>query len=420
MMPGNDYSELRVDGERLLADLAALAAIGGTPDGGVDRPALSEADLEARRWFRANAEAAGLEVRQDGAGNLSAVLPAAHPESGLQTILCGSHLDSVPKGGRFDGALGVVTALEVVRTLKETGIGLPVNIEAMNFSDEEGTWISLFGSRAITGMLNEDTLNNPKGGSQAFEARLAAAGLTKAGALASTRDPSMIKAWVECHIEQGTRLEESGSAIGIVSGVVGIAMYWLTFVGRADHAGTTPMDKRIDALRGVAAFVSQARELVINRFPLGVCNCGTVEVEPGAHNIVPERARLALEFRHNDPGALDAMREALINLALHVVEVEGLSLEVEQIGVHEPALTDREVTAAIEAACQQLGLSTVHMPSYAGHDTQNMAAITQAGMFFVPSVEGASHSPREFTPDEDCINAGNVLLHTVLGLALAE
>ncbi len=419
-MPAEEYSELKINGERLLAEMAALAEIGATPDGGVNRPAFSEADLEARSWFRATAEDAGLEFRQDGAGNLSAVLPADHPESGPQTILCGSHLDSVPKGGRYDGALGVVTALEVVRTLKESGIGLPVNVEAMDFSDEEGTWISLFGSRAVTGMLNEETLNKPKGGSQAFEARLAAAGLTKAGAIASKRDPSMIKAWVECHIEQGTRLEESGSAIGIVSGVVGIAMYWLTFIGRADHAGTTPMDRRLDALRGVASFVGQSRELVINRFPMGVCNCGTIEVEPGAHNIVPERAKLALEFRHNDPGVLDAMREALINLALHVVEVEGLRLEVEQIGLHEPALTDREVSTAIESACQRLGLSCIHMPSFAGHDTQNMATITQAGMFFVPSVEGASHSPREFTPDEDCINAGNVLLHTILGLALAD
>jgi N-carbamoyl-L-amino-acid hydrolase len=308
----------------------------------------------------------------------------------------------------------------VVRTLKEAGVGLPINVEAVDFSDEEGTWISLFGSRAVAGMLNEEIINKPKGGSQAFEARLAAAGLTKAGVLASKRDPSMIKAWVECHIEQGTRLEESGSAIGIVSGVVGIAMYWLSFIGRADHAGTTPMDRRLDALRGVASFVGQSRELVINRFPMGVCNCGTVEIEPGAHNIVPERAKLALEFRHNDPGVLDAMREALINLALHVVEVEGLRLEVEQIGLHEPALTDREVSTAIESACQRLGLSCIHMPSFAGHDTQNMATITQAGMFFVPSVEGASHSPREFTPDEDCINAGNVLLHTVMELALKE
>ncbi|MBN1122851.1 MAG: Zn-dependent hydrolase [Anaerolineae bacterium] len=419
-MPGDDYSELRINSDRLLAEMDDLAAIGATPDGGVNRPAFSNADLEARRWFRKSAEEAGLEFRQDGAGNLSAVLPAANAESAPKTILCGSHLDSVPKGGRYDGALGVITALEVVRTLKESGIRLPVNVEAVNFSDEEGSWISLFGSRALTGILNQDILNNPKGGSQAFEARLAAAGLTKAGALASTRDPSMIKAWVECHIEQGTKLEESGSAIGIVSGVVGIAMYWLNFIGRADHAGTTPMDRRLDALRGVAAFVGQVRELVINRFPQGVCNCGMVEVEPGAHNIIPERAKLALEFRHSDPGALDAMREALINLALHVVEVEGLSLEVEQIGLHEPALTDREVSTAIETACKKLGLSSIHMPSYAGHDTQNMAAITQAGMFFVPSVEGASHSPREFTPDEDCINAGNVLLHTVLGLALAE
>jgi len=407
--------DLRINGERLISDLRDLAEIGGTPDGGVNRPALSDADLAARDWFAQRATEAGLEVRRDGAGNISAVLPAADPAA--RSVLFGSHLDTVPFGGRYDGALGVVAALEVLRTVREAGLRLPVHLEAVSFTDEEGTWLSLFGSRAAAGELTAEELAQPRGMAAEFNRRLEAAGLTREGILAARRDPAAVKAWVEVHIEQGTRLEDSGTDIGVVTGIVGIASYWLTFVGRADHAGTTPMNRRLDALLGVAEFLRQARELIANRFPEGVMNCGIVEIAPGAFNIVPARARLALEFRHSDPHRFEAMREALLSLALHAVEIEGLGLEVEQVGVHPPVMLHRDVLTAVEAACDVLGLSSTRLPSYAGHDTQAMAAIAPAGMFFVPSIGGASHSTREATSDEDCVNAGNILLHAVLRLA---
>lgn len=406
---------LRINGERLLGDLAALAQIGGTPDGGVNRTALSDADLEARQWLRASAAGDGFEVRDDGMGNVSAILRSSAP--GAQTVLFGSHLDTVPNGGRFDGSLGVAAALEVLRTVRDAGLDLPHHLEAMSFTDEEGTWGGLLGSRALAGHLSPDDFENVKGGRLAFHERLSAAGLNMENALRARRTRESLRGWVEVHIEQGTRLEEAGKPVGVVTGIVGIANYWLTFVGRADHAGTTPMDRRLDALRGMSEFVRQSRELVMNRFPRGTVNCGIVEISPGAFNIIPERARLALEFRHSDPGKLEAMREALLNLALHVVEVEGLGMEVESLGVHEPAPMHRDVITAIEDACSTLGLEYLEMPSYAGHDTQVMASVTRAGMFFVPSVGGSSHSPRELTRDEDCINAGNVLLHAVLRLA---
>lgn len=411
-------ADLRINADRLLADLADLARIGAIPAGGVHRPALSDEDLRARLWFRERAAAAGFDVRQDGAGNMSARLPAASPEA--RTVMCGSHLDTVPYGGRFDGSLGVVAALETLRTVREAGLALPAHLEAVSFTDEEGSWVPMLGSAALSGTLTADDLAHPRGDHATFEARLAAAGLTPQGILAARRDPATIEAWVEVHIEQGVRLEEMGIAVGAVTSIVGIAAYWLDFLGRADHAGTTPMDRRQDALRGVVEFVRQSRELVANRFPHGVMNCGIVEVSPGAFNIVPERARVALEFRHADPGKLDAMREALLSLALHVVEVEGLALEVEQVGYHEPAPMSREVIAAIEQASGQLGLACTALVSYAAHDSQPMSRVTRAGMFFVPSVGGASHSARECTLDEDCVNAGNVLLHAVLALAGAE
>jgi N-carbamoyl-L-amino-acid hydrolase len=408
-------ADLRIKTDRLLNDLASLAQIGRTPDGGVNRPALSAADLEARRWFRARAQEAGLTVQQDGIANVSASLPAAAGAGPV--VMIGSHTDSVPNGGRYDGALGVVAALEAVRTIKEAQLALPCNLEVMSFTDEEGRWGSMLGSRGLAGRLNAGDFSHPRGGKDAFAAAMKAAGITRGSATDAKRAAGTIKAWVEVHIEQGTRLEEAGNAVGIVTGIAGIASYWLTFKGRADHAGTTPVDRRFDALRGVSEFVRQSRDLVMNRFSGGMINCGMVEVPGGAFNIVPERARLALEFRHHEAHMLDAMREALLSMALHVVEVEGLGLEVEQVGFVEPVTLDRDIHAAIESACETVGLKHMHLPSYAAHDTQIMAGLTRAGMFFVPSAGGTSHSPREFTSDEDCVNAANVLLHTVLKLA---
>lgn len=407
-------ADLRINGDRLLTDLEELAQIGGTEDGGVHRPALSSNDLAAREWLRDKAESAGLTVHKDGIGNVSAVLESASPDA--RTVMFGSHLDTVPYGGRFDGALGVIAALEAARTINEAGLTLPHHLEVMSFTDEEGTWSGLFGSRALVGLLTDNDFDYPRGDPAVFAEQLAAVGLSRESAFAAKRDPATIKAFAEIHIEQGMRLEEAGIPIGVVTAIVGLYSYWLTFTGRADHAGTTPLDRRQDALRGVAEFLRQSRELITNRFDGGVMNCGIVVVSPGAFNIVPERARLALEFRHHDPHILEAMREALINLALHVVEVEGLGLEVDQVDIHQPAQLSREVITAIEGACEALGLEYVELPSYAAHDAGVMASIAPSGMFFVPSVGGASHSPRELTLDEDCINAGNVMLHTVLRL----
>ena len=411
-------ADLRIKPERLLVDLADLAKIGGTTESGVSRPAFSDPDLEARDWFQARAESAGFTVKRDGIANISAIYPSSNPDA--QTVLFGSHMDTVPNGGRFDGALGTLTALEALRTIKEAGLSLPVHLEAISFSDEEGTWAGLTGSRGIAGHLTESEFEHPRGDRDSYHERLKAAGVTIESAFGAKRDPATIKAWVEVHIEQGVRLTDADLHVGVVTGIVGIASYWLTFQGRAGHAGTTPMRERLDAMRGVAEFVQQSRELVMNRFRSGVVNCGDVQVSPGAFNIIPAEARMALEFRHSDPMVLEAMREALINLALHIVEVEGLGLEVEQVGIHEPGIMHRDVITALEKSCNLLGLRHQTMPAYAGHDTQVMAAITKAGMFFVPSVDGISHNPQEFTSDEDCINAGNVLLHTVLNLAQSE
>jgi hydantoinase/carbamoylase family amidase len=231
---------LKINSDRLLANLNALAQIGRTPAGGVARPALSEADKAGRDWFRARVQTARLEFRADGAGNLSAILPTA--DSTARTLLAGSHLDTVPNGGRFDGALGVLSALEALQTIKEAGLSLPYHLEAISFTDEEGTVAGLLGSRALTGQLAEPDLAQVRLEPAEFKAGLARLGLTRTGFLSAQRDPATLAGYVELHIEQGTRLEEAGIDIGVVTSIVGIRSFWLNFTGQAGHAGTTPMD----------------------------------------------------------------------------------------------------------------------------------------------------------------------------------
>lgn len=406
---------LKINNHRLLDDLAALAAIGTTAEGGVNRPALSAPDIEARAWFRAQIEAAGLLHTQDGAGNQSAVLPCNDPSA--RTLLLGSHLDSVPHGGRFDGALGSLAALEVLRTVKESGLRLPVHLEAIAFTDEEGAHISLMGSRAIAGDLSAEELDHPHSSAEAFEAGLVRAGLSREIILSARRDSASLAGYVELHIEQGTRLEDTGTAIGVVTAIVGIRSWWLRFSGQAAHAGTMPLPKRHDALWGASDFILQAKDLVMKQYPPGTVNCGIIEAAPGAFNIVPGAVRLSLEFRHGDPVTLDAMQAALLPLAESVAQEYGLSVELQPASHTAPALMDEGVVQAIEGAADMLGLSHTRLLSFAGHDAQAVRLIAPSAMLFVPSVQGISHNPHEFTRDADVVNGANVLLHAILALA---
>ena len=405
---------LRINESRLLEDLEALAKIGGTPDGGVSRPAMSPADVAGREWFRGRVEAAGLQFRGDSAGNLSAVLAADDPAA--RTLLSGSHLDTVPNGGRFDGALGVLAALEALRTIREAGLSLPVHLEAVSFTDEEGEMQDQVGSQALAGTLTSRDLDQPRGGREKLGAGMRRLGITPQGVLAARRDPQDLIGFVELHIEQGARLEAAGVDIGVVTSIVGIRSHWLRFIGQAAHAGTAPMDERHDALWGAAAFVQGARELVMRRFSPGVVNCGQTHVQPGAFNIVPAEVRLALELRHGTEPLLDEMEDALLGLAEEVARGHRLALETEPAARCVSASMNETVMKAIEKAATELGLSYMRLMSFAGHDTQAMSAITPSGMLFVPSVDGISHNPDEFTRPEDLLNGANTLLHTLLEL----
>ncbi|HJS28074.1 MAG TPA: Zn-dependent hydrolase [Anaerolineales bacterium] len=406
---------LSINPSRFREHFEALAVIGATGDGGVHRPALSEAHLSARRWFKDLILADGFEFSVDGAGNQSARLPCGNP--GAKTLLMGSHLDSVPYGGRFDGPLGVLAAYEVLLTIRDAGIELPVHLEAIDFTDEEGTLVGLLGSRALARLLKPEDLESPRGGRDRLLEGLGRAGLTEDGLFLARRNPESLAGFLEIHIEQGPRLVEAGLDIGIVDSLVGIGSLEITFLGRADHAGTTPMGARLDASLGLAEFTLAARRLVMDEFPGCVCNGGKVSVQPGVLNIVPERAKIWVEYRSPAEDQLETLRLALIHRAGVSARVFGLAFEVKDPGRIPTTPCAVLVQGAFAKACDQLGLASLKMNSGAGHDTMAMASVCPAGMIFIPS-SGGSHSPTEFARHEDCVNGANVLLHAALELAM--
>ncbi len=416
--------DLRVNSDRMLASFNQLALIGATAEGGVHRPTFSEAHLAARKWFREEIARSGLEFKTDGAGNHSAFLATAgrvapHDSGGAyrdQTLLLGSHLDSVLDGGRFDGALGVISALEVLRTIKESGIKLKVNLEAIDFTDEEGTLVGLLGSAAIAGHLNLVMLQSPRGGRDNLVAGMQRAGLTDEGMLSAARPKESFAGYLELHIEQGKRLERAKLNIGIVSAIVGIWSYRLSFIGRADHAGSTTMNDRLDASLGASAFTLAARELVMQDFPNSVVNVGKMDFAPGAFNIVPARVDVSLEFRSPDEDEFKRLDAALLLLANTEATRFGLELKIEYLGKHSPSLMSDKVQRAYAEACDDLGLTHTFLTSGAGHDGQSLADLCPIGMIFVPSMNGTSHSPKEFTQWDDCVNGANVLLQAALRL----
>ena len=340
------FQNLRINSDRMLAAFNELSQIGATGDGGVHRPTFSETHLAARRWFREQIEKAGLEFRTDGAGNHSAVLaPRLLSSTGIRrspprefpTLLLGSHLDSVPNGGRFDGALGVMAAFEMLRTIKDAQINLKVNVEAIDFTDEEGTLVGLLGSAALTGHLQQDLLRAPRGGRAALLEGMNRAGLSDESMLSAARPRESLTGYLELHIEQGKRLERAGIDIGIVSAIVGIWSYRLSFIGRADHAGTTAMDDRLDASLGASAFTLAAREIVLKDFPSCVINIGAMEFSPGAFNIVPARVDVSLEFRSPEEEEFKRLDSVLLARAQEEANRYGLELKVEFLGKHSPS-----------------------------------------------------------------------------------
>lgn len=407
-----------INAHRFLKTLREQVKFGDTADGGVSRPALSPEDAAIRHWFRSMIEADNFEYKFDGAGNQSAIWRSKLPNA--KTLLIGSHLDSVTNGGRFDGVLGVLAAYEVLLTLRELHECLPFHLEVINFTDEEGSILGLMGSTAVAGTLSPERLMNPRGGRETLIEGMRRIGISDESALNARRDSSQVLGYVEVHIEQGTRLEKANLKIGVVSAIVGRASYRLRFIGEAGHAGTTSMEDRKDAFQGAAVYSERARSLVMNQYAPGVVNFGVVSVNPGSFNIIPGEVILGMEFRHGVPEHLASMERELLDLASQVADNYGLTLEYQVVENVSPALMSERFMAAVERAADSLSLPHTRLMSFAGHDSQALAGFTETVMLFVPSKQGTSHSPREFSSDEDCVDGANVLLHTVLELAAAE
>jgi len=405
---------LRINSARLKQDLEELGRIGRTPQGGVSRPSFSDADMQARRWLTDRITAAGMEARVDTAGNIF-----GRWQTGSPVVLAGSHIDSVPNGGRFDGALGVLTGLECLRRIKEEGIRLRHPLELVAFTDEEGAFGGFFGSYAFTGVLKADDITKAR---DSTGLRIADAmgrqGLDAIRALTARRDPGQIRAYVELHIEQGPVLEARQIPIGVVDTIVGIHRYGITFRGRADHAGPTPMRDRKDALLGASDLVLKGRDLALTAgSPASRITVGVVQLHPGAANIVPAEAHLTYEIREQSAELLRLLAEKSQGLAADIAKTWGLEVSIETILQIDPVPLAEEVKAAIAAAAEELGLPHLRLPAMAGHDAQVVGRVAPAGMIFVPSQDGRSHSPLEFTADLDVERGANVLLLTLVKLA---
>ncbi|WP_046866675.1 hydantoinase/carbamoylase family amidase [Microvirga massiliensis] len=394
---------IEIDGNRLLQDLRRLAEFGKYSTG-VDRTALSEPDLAARRWLSMRLEEAGLEARLDRFGTVYGRAPGAG-----RAVLIGSHTDSVPKGGWLDGALGVIYGLEIARAATAAGVG-PVDV--VSFQDEEGTFVPCLGSKSFCGTLKQaDVETAVSADGRRLRDVLRDADLPPAEV---RLDAGRYAAFLEAHIEQGPRLEASGQGIGIVTGIVGIRRFRISARGQADHAGTTPMNMRRDA----GAALLRLSLVLLDGMPRwaepeSVWNIGVVEFRPGAANVVPAEASLVFEFRDLEPAVLRRI-EAEVRQAVRTAgQASGIDFTVESIGGVDPVSMDAHLQSLLRDAADELGEEFMVMPSGAGHDAMVMARAIPSIMLFVPSIGGRSHDIAENTSDADIIRGCRVMARAV-------
>jgi len=400
-------SRLELDGERLLVDLDRLGAIGADPRGGVSRVAYSVADVEGRAWVIDRMAELGMQVRRDEALNVMGRYPGREPA--LKPIALGSHTDTVPNGGRYDGALGVVAALACVRALHSARTELRHPVEVIDFAAEEATLgAGTLGSLAMTGRLQRGGLASLAWDGRPAVAHIRDAGLDPLSLGRAVRPRRCLAAYLELHIEQGSVLEAEGVPIGVVEGIVGIRRYVATFVGQANHAGTTSMAGRRDALVMAAHFVLGVREVAVTAAIVGTV--GVLRLEPGASNVIPGRVELEAEIRGLDEETLDHVEGELSGLARR------LGGELKRTSAKAPARSDARLMEAVEAACRGLDLVHRRTASGAGHDAMVIGEFIPSAMIFVPSRGGISHSSDEFTEPGHCVDGGRVLLRALLEL----
>ncbi len=400
---------LKVNGARLNAHLAALSQFGKNPEGGVSRVAYSEADKASRPYIMQLMRDAKLDVSIDAAGNI--VGRRAGKDASLKPILFGSHTDSVPHGGMYDGDVGSMGAIEVAQSLAEQGITTRHPLEVVIWQNEEG---GLWGTHAATAEVTAAELATVSNSGKTIREGIAFLGGDPDHLERTRRAKGSIAAYLELHIEQGGTLEKETVDIGVVEGIVGIHQWNVTITGFQNHAGTTAMGDRHDALLSAARFIEAVNHVVTSEPGRQVGTVGKIAAFPGAPNVIPGRVECTLELRDLDAKKIDALFAKVEAEAKKIGAMNGTTFSFVQYTDNIPAPTDPRIQAMVAASATELGLTHKKMPSGAGHDAQDVAQIGPVGMIFVPSIGGISHAPKEFSRAEDITNGANVLLNTVL------
>jgi N-carbamoyl-L-amino-acid hydrolase len=402
----------RANVQRLEQRIHALGRFGANPAGGVSRVAFSDADIAGRDYIASLMRGAGLEVRVDTAGNV--VGRRAGTDPALPVIMTGSHIDSVPQGGNYDGDVGVLGAIEVAELLREHGIVTRHPFEFVVFTDEEG---GVVGSQAMAGRVGPGTLDVVSHSGLTIRDGIRAVGGDPSRLAEAHRAPGTIAAFVELHIEQGAVLDEADIDIGVVEGIVGIRWWDVTVEGTANHAGTTPMNRRRDALLAAAELALAVNRIASTMPGTQVATVGRIRAEPGAPNVIPGRVVMSLEIRDLASAKMASVFGAVEVEAKRIAGARGTPISFSEIDVAlAPAPTDERLRKVIESAAASLGLSHRRLPSGAGHDAQDMAHVAPMAMIFVPSKGGISHAPQEYTAPSDIANGVDVLLRTLLAI----
>jgi N-carbamoyl-L-amino-acid hydrolase len=399
---------LRVDGARLNGWLARFDSIGRTATG-INRVAYSEADLAGRAFTLDLFRQAGLTPRIDTAGNIFGRL--AGTDASLKPILIGSHVDSVTDGGNFDGPVGSFSAIEVARSLREQKVALRHPVDVVVWTNEEGGTI---GSKSATGQLGAADLDKVARSGKTIREGIGLVGghVDRLGEAVMKKGD--IACYMELHIEQGGLLEKAGLQIGVVEGIVGLRWFEVTITGFANHAGTTPMDQRQDAMLAAAKFMVAVNDAVRGVPGRTVATVGRIVASPNTTNVIPGQVMLTVDLRDLDTAKVLHFSERFQQLAREIGEATRTTFAFRTTVDSDPALSDPKVMSWIDGAADALGLTRQRMPSGAGHDAQEVAHIAPMAMIFVPSVGGISHSPREFTKPGDVVNGANVLLNAVI------
>ncbi|WP_338229722.1 Zn-dependent hydrolase [Algoriphagus taiwanensis] len=404
--------DFRVNEDRLHSTLMTLSTYGKNEKGGSDRIAYSSHDVEARDYVKELMIKAGMEVSVDFAGNIIGRRPGRNPE--MKPISFGSHIDEVPNGGDYDGPVGSLAAIEVVQTLAENRLYTDHPLEVIIFTNEEG---GVVGSRAIVGALSQEAIQvvSNAGVTQAEGIKLLGGNPERIPEI--KRNPGDIAAFLELHIEQGGNLYNEKLDIGVVEGIVAIEWWEISFKGKANHAGTTPMDMRKDPMLPAAELILEVNRIVNSFEGRQVGTVGKIQAFPGAGNVIPGEVKLNLEIRDLSSEKIWTIYKEIEAKAKELAEKSETQLDINHIEVaSKPALADPMIREIIQKEAEKLGLTTKSLPSGAGHDAQEMARIAPMGMIFIPSKDGISHAPEEYSSKKDIANGANVLLNTILTL----